>query len=196
MLSLLFILAAAPVSTGEELVLVQDLIPDAIEELRYATEDNFMKRAVYPKSARCYLRRSVAEKLSNAAEALRAKGYRFKLYDCYRPLSVQWELWKILPKPGYVADPRKGSNHNRGAAVDLTLVTLEGGDVEMPTPYDSFALAAHHAYAGGTASSRKNRELLRETMEAAGFKKNKMEWWHYDAKGLAQFKVMDEPFTK
>ena len=130
-----------------------------------------------------------------AAQALKAKGFRLRLYDCYRPLSVQWELWKILPKPGYVADPRKGSNHNRGAAVDLTLATEDGGEVEMPTPYDSFNEAAHQGYAGGTELSRKNRETLREAMEAAGFKKNRMEWWHFDAPQPSRFKVLDEPFS-
>ncbi len=186
----------APRAGEERLVLVQDVIPDAVEDLRYATPNNFLKRTLYPANARCLLRESVLRQLAVAAEALRKQGYRLRLYDCYRPLAVQWELWKILPKPGYVADPRKGSNHNRGAAIDLSIVSLDGQDVEMPTEYDTFAPAAHHGYKGGTPASRKNRETLRKAMEAAGFKKNRMEWWHYDSKDLARFAVLDEPFPK
>jgi D-alanyl-D-alanine dipeptidase len=172
-----------------------EVVKDLVVDLRYATEDNFLKRKVYPDEARCLLRPESAERLKKAADVLRAKGYRLKVYDCYRPRAVQWEMWKILPKPGYVADPRFGSNHNRGGAVDLTLVTLEGQEVEMPTAFDSFTEAAHHGYKGGTEASRKHREILREAMEGAGFKRNPMEWWHYDLPNAKKFPVLDVPFT-
>lgn len=178
----------------EKLVLVQTLIPDLVEDLRYKTADNFLKEKVYPDSARCLLRESVAKRLAKAAQALRTKGLRLKVFDCYRPRSVQWKMWKILPRPGYVADPRKGSNHNRGAAVDLTLVDAQDRELEMPTGFDSFEKAAHHGYPGGSEASRRNRELLREAMEAAGFRKNKMEWWHYDATDHKKHAVLDQPF--
>jgi zinc D-Ala-D-Ala dipeptidase len=174
---------------------VRSAIPDAVVDLRYATDDNFMKQKVYPDGACCLLLKPSLEGLAIAATALRAKGYRLKLYDCYRPLSVQWLLWKVMPVPGYVADPRKGSNHNRGAAVDLTLVTLEGAEVEMPTAYDAFTKAAHQGYAGGTATSRAHRELLRQALMAAGFTPNPMEWWHFDFKGSLQWPVRDDPMT-
>ena len=92
-------------------------------------------------------------------------------------------------------DPRTGSNHNRGAAVDLTLAKADGGEVEMPTPFDTFSEAAHHGYDGGTGLSRQNRETLRAAMEGAGFKRNRMEWWHYDLPDTKSYPVLDEPFS-
>jgi D-alanyl-D-alanine dipeptidase len=178
------------------LVQATTVVPDLVEDLRYATEDNFLKRKVYPDTARCLLLPESAQRLKQAADVLRPKGYRLKVYDCYRPRAVQWEMWKIMPVPGYVADPRKGSNHNRGGAVDLTLVTLDGKEVEMPTAFDAFVPAAHHGYAGGTEASRKHREILREAMEGAGFKRNRMEWWHYDLPDATKRPVLDVPFDK
>ncbi len=172
------------------------MVNGLIVDLRYATKDNFLKRQLYPDGARCLLRRSVAQKLARAAELLRPKGLRLKVYDCYRPVSVQWQMWRVMPKPGYVADPRKGSNHNRGAAVDVTLASMEGSkELEMPTAFDSFTTAAHHGYAKGSTSSRENRETLREAMEAAGFQKNPMEWWHYELPDAARLPVLDKPVT-
>ncbi len=180
----------------EPLVEVRALIPDAVVDLRYATDDNFMKKRVYPVDAACLLLERSATMLVKAAEALRKQGFRLKLYDCYRPSSVQWELWKVMPVPGYVADPKKGSNHSRGGAVDLSLVTLQGKEVEMPSPYDFFGQAAHHGFEGGSDVARANRERLRAAMEAAGFTKNPMEWWHYDLPDAAKYPLRDEPMTK
>jgi D-alanyl-D-alanine dipeptidase len=104
-------------------------------------------------------------------------------------------MWEKFPKPGYVANPRRGSNHNRGAAVDLTLTTLDGREVEMPTPYDSFERAAHQGYTGGTLEAREHRKLLRSAMESAGFGINRSEWWHYDAPGALKLPVRDEPLV-
>ncbi len=179
----------------EPLVEASTAVPDLVVDLRYATADNFMKLKVYPDSAKCLLLQSTATKLQAAAKALKAKGYRLKVWDCYRPLSVQFELWKVFPKPGYVADPnKKGSLHNRGAAVDLTLVTADGVEVEMPTPYDNFTKAAHHSYAGGSPDALLHRNILRDAMEGAGFKRNPMEWWHYELPGAISLPVRDEPF--
>jgi D-alanyl-D-alanine dipeptidase len=180
----------------EPLVDATQVVEGLVVDLRYATADNFLKRKVYPDSARCLLRQSAAQTLAKAAASLKPRGLRLKVYDCYRPRSVQWEMWKILPQPGYVADPRKGSNHNRGAAVDLTLVDDQGKELEMPTPFDTFTQAAHHGYEGGTPASRKNREILRAAMEGAGFKRNRMEWWHYELPETRKFPVLDEPFDE
>jgi zinc D-Ala-D-Ala dipeptidase len=177
------------------LVDVTTAIPDAVLELRYATENNFLGKQVYPKGARCLLRPETVERLQKAAKTLREKGYRILLYDCFRPRSVQWEMWKILPKPGYVADPRKGSHHNRGTAVDLGLATPDGREVEMPTPFDTFSKAAHHGYAGASKEAIRHRELLREAMEGAGFRKNRMEWWHYRLPNAGRFPILDEPLV-
>ncbi len=189
------LLALSLTAAPEALVEATAAVPDLVVDLRYATADNFMKQKVYPDSARCLLLKSAADKLAAAAKTLKAKGLRLKVYDCYRPLSVQFELWKVFPKPGYVADPNKGGSlHNRGAAVDLTLATADGGDVEMPTPYDNFTKAAHHKYDGGTEASRANRAVLLGAMESAGFKRNPMEWWHYELPGAIKLPVRNDPF--
>ena len=185
------LLAGSPESG---LVEVQARIPDAVVDLRYATADNFLKKAVYPPSARCYLRPEALERLVKAADALRAQGFRLKLYDCYRPRSVQWQMWKLFPHPGYVADPNKGSPHNRGAAVDLTLATKDGHEVEMPTPFDTFSPAAHHGFMGVSPTAIHHRERLHRAMLDAGFKENRMEWWHYQLVDSGRYPVLDLPF--
>lgn len=187
--------AKAEAPKPEDLVEVKAHIPDVVVELPYATADNFVGEQLYPEGARCLLRRDTLERLTVAADALREKGYRIKLWDCFRPLAVQWQMWRRFPRPGYVANPERGSHHNRGAAVDLTLMTLEGEELEMPTPFDSFQRAAHHSYTGGTEASRRNRGILRRAMEEAGFRINRSEWWHYSLPGSGRFPVRDEPLV-
>jgi len=170
-------------------------VPGLILDLRYATPDNFLKQKVYPDGARCLLLPDTTERLRRVARALEKQGYRLRVYDCFRPRSVQFQMWKILPVPGYVADPNKGSNHNRGAAVDITLARLDGGQVEMPTGFDAFTPAAHQGYDGGTAASRAHREVLREAMTAEGFVPNRMEWWHFDLPGAGRYPILDVPLA-
>src|ERR1700709_2663524 len=102
-------------------------------------------------------------------------------------------MWKLFPHPGYVADPRKGSPHNRGAAVDLTLATKDGHELEMPTPFDTFDVAAHHGYLGASKAAIHNRERLHHAMLEAGFKENRMEWWHYQLPDSGHYPVLDLP---
>jgi D-alanyl-D-alanine dipeptidase len=104
-------------------------------------------------------------------------------------------MWKLVPRKGYVADPHTGSNHNRGAAVDVTLVTRDGLPVEMPTPFDTFGPAAHHGSAAGTEESRAHRDTLRQVMVQVGFRPNRMEWWHYDAPERRGAPVLDAPLV-
>jgi D-alanyl-D-alanine dipeptidase len=191
------LLAAAAAGSEDTAPLVNAAreVPGLQLDLRYATKNNFLGQQVYPDGARCLLLPDTARRLAGAARAVEARGYRLRVYDCYRPRSVQWEMWKIFPKPGYVADPRKGSNHNRGAAVDLTLALPDGGPVEMPTDFDSFTVAAHHGYDGGTAASRRHREILREAMTAQGFRPNRMEWWHYDLPDAGRYPVLEVPLV-
>jgi zinc D-Ala-D-Ala dipeptidase len=182
LLTALAVLAAArDGGSSEALVDAKTRVTGLVVELPYATEDNFLGRAVYPEGARCLLLPAVADRLASAARTLEAEGFRLKAWDCYRPMHVQWAMWKLVPRKGYVADPHTGSNHNRGAAVDVTLVTLDGLPVEMPTPFDTFGPAAHHGSSAGTAEARAHRETLRQAMAQAGFRPNRMEWWHYDA---------------
>jgi zinc D-Ala-D-Ala dipeptidase len=187
--------ALEPTSSPGELVRVADLIADVVEDLRYATDQNFLGQRVYPQGARCWLRRDAALRLVRAAQALRAQGYRLRVYDCYRPRAVQYQMWKLFPRPGYVADPAKGSHHNRGAAVDLTLATADGEEAEMPTGFDTFSRAAHHGSPNASAMAVRHRELLREAMEAAGFRKNRMEWWHYELPGAGRLPLLDAPLA-
>lgn len=197
MLALVALLVvSAPAPAPEPLVDVTDKIPDAVLDIRYATENNFMKKRVYP-VARCLLRESVAARLAKAAESLRAKGFRLRLHDCYRPQSVQYEMWKAFPKKGWVADPKTGSNHNRGAAIDLSLVTKDGAEVEMPTEYDAFdPKALSGATEGISKAALKNRGTLREAMEAQGFKAEPKEWWHFNAPEPKKFPLSDDPLEK
>ena len=171
-----------------DFVRLKDLSPDFVYELKYATPDNFLKQAVYD-CGECYLRKSTAEALVKANEAFKQLGYRIKLFDCYRPLSVQKKMWKILPGTHYVANPDKGSKHNRGAAVDLTLVDAQGKELNMGTPFDFFGKEAHHTYTEHTKEVLENRKLLKETLNKYNFKSIYSEWWHYEYRPEKQSKV-------
>jgi len=190
------LLLGVDAGSPEALVEATARVPGLAVELRYASEDNFLGKAVYPEDARCLLLPAVAERLAQAERALEARGFRLKAWDCYRPLHVQWAMWKLVPVKGYVADPHTGSNHNRGGAVDVTLVTLDGEPVEMPTHFDTFGPAAHHGSNAGTVEARDHRETLRQAMVQAGFRPNRMEWWHYDAPEAHGAPVLDVPLGR
>ncbi|MBI4431866.1 MAG: D-alanyl-D-alanine dipeptidase [Candidatus Omnitrophica bacterium] len=174
------------------LVDIQTVNPRIRLEIRYATADNFMKEPLYPKS-RCLLRPEVAARLSRVQDNLEKRGLGLKIFDGYRPLSVQKKMWARFPVEGYIANPAKGSNHNRGAAVDLTLVDADGRELSMPTPYDEFSERAHRSYAGGTEEERRNRQILQEAMETEGFTGLSTEWWHFDDKAAKAYPVLDLP---
>lgn len=179
--------AAAP--RPDDLVDVTTVIDDAVLDLRYATKDNFVGEVLYP-MARCKLRRAVAERLAKAAEALRAQDRRLLIWDCYRPRAIQRLLWKKVPDPRYVADPKQGSRHNRGAAIDLAIVAADGTPVALPTKFDEFSEAAHRERALAGAKGAEARRLA-EAMTAAGFVGLPTEWWHFDAP--EQYAMSDEP---
>jgi D-alanyl-D-alanine dipeptidase len=162
---------------------VAALVPDAVLDLRYATPRNITGRVLYPSGARCLLRQDVARRLVRAAELLRARGFRLRLYDCYRPPAVQRELFAAMPRPGYVADPsRGGSHHGRAAAVDAGLASAEGEPVELPTDFDDFSPRARAAaVAGVSREAQAHRAALREAMVDAGFEPSRSEWWHFSA---------------
>lgn len=175
----------------DDFVEVQTQIPDAVIDIRYATKDNFTGDVLYPKAV-CKLRRAVVERLAKAAALLREQERRLLIWDCYRPLSIQKILWARVPDPRYVADPKKGSRHNRGAAVDVALVDEDGNAVVLPTKFDEFTKAAHRktALAGkaGVEAKRLSRAML-----AAGFTPMATEWWHFDAPESARYALSDEP---
>jgi D-alanyl-D-alanine dipeptidase len=186
------LVSAAP-GAGGELVDVSAVVPDAVLDLRYATDRNLAGRAVYD-SARCLLARPVASRLAAAARRLRAEGYRLVLWDCYRPASAHAALWRALPRAGALADPARGSHHSRGAAVDVSLADGAGTPIAMPTDHDAFGPTARaDAVEGVPEPARRRRDLLRRAMEAEGFVSYEREWWHFAARDAARHPVLDEP---
>jgi len=165
---------------------VKALDPRILLDIRYATDNNFTKSKIYD-CPRCLLRPEAAEAIVKANKALKAKGLALKMFDCYRPRPYQQRLWDKMPNPNYVTPPAKGSMHSRGAAVDLTLVDSSGKELNMGTTYDFFGVEAHTDNLNLPAEVLKNRKLLRETLEAVGFKGIRTEWWHfsYQAKKYA-----------
>ncbi len=159
-------------------------------DVKYATADNFTGQVLYP-CERCLLRKEVAFALLAAHEAFKEKGYRLKLFDCYRPNSVQWKMWEVYPDDRYVAHPAKGSVHNRGGAVDVTLVR-HGAEVDMGTAFDFFGERAHFAYTQLPDSVLAHRQLLREVLEANGFGGITSEWWHFSYRNR-HYAILDEP---
>lgn len=155
-----------------------------ILDIRYATENNFTKTQIYD-CPRCFLRPEVAKRIRRINFHLHRKyNWRLKLFDCYRPRPYQQKLWDIVPNPIYVSDPSKGSMHNRGAAVDLTIVDIEGKELDMGTEFDHFGEEAHKDYTGLSDTILHNRQILDEIMVGNGFKGIQSEWWHYSISGL------------
>ena len=157
---------------------LKDYSTDFVYDMRYATTSNFLKKKVYD-CAECYLRYKTVKKLIEANQKFMVLGFRIKLYDCYRPLAIQKIMWKIVPNPIYVADPSKGSIHNRGGAVDITLVDKNGLELEMGTTFDYFEKEASHNYTDLPEKVLQNRKLLKKIMESCSFKAFQSEWWHY-----------------
>ena len=152
---------------------------DFIFEMKYATIDNFLKTQVYD-CDECYLRMKTIKNLIAANAEFQSLGLRIKLFDCYRPLDVQKKMWQLVSNPDFVADPKKGSIHNRGGAVDITLVDATGKELEMGTTFDFFGPEASHNFQGFSKKIRKNRALLKEVMLKHHFKSFDSEWWHYN----------------
>jgi zinc D-Ala-D-Ala dipeptidase len=167
-------------------------------DIRYATANNFMKRPMYTQ-ARAFLQRPAAEALVRAGRALRKQGYGVLVFDGYRPWRVTKKFWDETEpsKRSFVADPAKGSKHNRGCAVDCSLYDLKtGGEISMPTPYDDFSPHAAARAHAGTPMERKMRDLLRRAMEAEGFRVEPNEWWHFDFRAWREYAVQDLPFEE
>jgi len=191
-LLVLLLTAAAHAADPGELVELRKIAPSILVELPYATAANFTKQAVY-KTEKCFLRRFAAERLAEVQKDLEAMGLGLKVWDGYRPLSVQKQFWALVPDERYVASPVKGSRHNRGAAVDLTLVDRQGKELEMPTKFDDFTPAAS-SDAPCSPRAAENRALLLRVMTKHSFRNLPTEWWHYDAIGWEKYEVLDIPF--
>ena len=148
-------------------------------DIKYASADNFLKTQVYD-CAECYLRMKTVRNLIEANNEFLQLGYRIKIYDCYRPLAIQKKMWAIMPDADYVADPKRGSIHNRGGAVDITLVDLDGVELDMGTAFDHFGPEAAHAFKKLPKNVLANRKMLKEIMLRHNFRAFKSEWWHYN----------------
>ena len=181
-----------------DLVELRKLDPTIKLDIRYATSNNFTGRPVYTE-ARAFLQRPAAEALVRVSRALRGKGYGLAVFDGYRPWSVTKLFWDLTPadKKQFVADPSKGSRHNRGCAVDLTLYDLKTGrEVSMPGEFDEMTERSHISFAGGTPEQRRLRDALRASMEAEGFAVYEPEWWHYDYKDWRQYPILNLSFSE
>jgi len=190
-----------PRETGDflqtDLVELVKIDPTIHLDIRYATADNLVGRPVYMQ-ARAFLQRPAAEALVRVNAALKKDGYGLLVFDGYRPWAVTKIFWDVTPpgKREFVADPAKGSKHNRGAAVDLSLYSLATGrEVTMPSVYDEMSPRAYPSYAGGTQAERDARDRLRRAMEAEGFTVEPNEWWHFNYSDWARYPILDVPFA-
>jgi zinc D-Ala-D-Ala dipeptidase len=189
------VIIASPILAAQpDLVNIQQIAPTIRQDIRYATANNFMKRKLYP-VARCLLHEKVAQQLKQVQIELAVDNLGLKVFDCYRPLSIQKQMWEILPDNRYVANPAQGSRHNRASAIDLTLVDLRTGkEREMPSKFDDFSIRSHINYDDASLAAKINRQILRVAMEKHGFKGIPTEWWHYDSLDWKKYPVLDIPW--
>lgn len=183
--------------SNKQMADLQKLIPNIILDLRYATNNNFMHTKLYPPVSATYLRLPAARALQNVQRELNELGFGLKIYDAYRPYSVTEKMWEPIKDDRYVADPKKGSGHNRGIAVDLTIIDLKTKEeLPMGTGYDDFSDTAHHNFKNLPKKTLHNRNLLKNLMEKYGFKPFETEWWHYSLPNPTKYEILDIPFKK
>lgn len=193
-----FALALATVALHEgapaaDLVPLESVQPPCLPEVRYATRHNFTGQALYP--APCvFLHRDTARALTCVQRELQKRGLGLKVWDAYRPLSVQWKMWMLIRDERYVSNPAQTkSRHTRGTAVDVTIIDRRGRELSMPSDFDDFSGRAHRDYRGGTTEQRRNRQLLERVMKKHGFIGYPTEWWHFDLEGWEKYPVLDVP---
>ncbi|PLS17196.1 peptidase M15 [Bacillus sp. M6-12] len=179
------------------LVDIRKLDKTIVIDLRYATNNNFAKKQIYP-LAIPLLRKETAQKLVMANRELSKKGYRIKIWDAYRPFSAQQVLWNAAApsQKRFVANPLKGSNHNRGASVDITLADKNGKELKMPTGFDNFTAAAAPAYKKMDPTARKNLNILAAAMKKQGFTTISNEWWHFDDSNRKKYPILNVPLDQ
>ena len=181
--------------SNQRLVDLEKFIPGIRKDIRYATTNNFTHQKLYEGTA-IYMRLPAAKALKAVQDELKKKGFGLLIYDAYRPYNVTEKMFKIVPNDLYAADPRKGSGHNRGAAVDLSMVDLETNQpVAMPTDFDNFTYKAHKNYKPADSKVLANRELLRSTMLKHGFTGSSTEWWHFYLPTYKRYMIMDVVFN-
>jgi D-alanyl-D-alanine dipeptidase len=165
---------------------------DGVEiALAYATAANFTGKPIY-RHPRCYLQVEAAAALARAVVLAQAQGYRLKIFDAFRPAEAQWVMWNHTPDPEFLADPRRGSPHSRGVAVDLTLLDADGRELDMGTGFDAFTPLSHHASLEVSPSAQANRFILLGIMTAAGWDFYRNEWWHYQLFESRRFPLLSD----
>jgi D-alanyl-D-alanine dipeptidase len=180
----------------KQLLDLEKFIPGIVLDIRYATTNNFTGERIY-NLAKAYARKPVAEALKKIQEELHPQGLGIKIFDAYRPYKATVKFYEVYKDTTYVASPYKGSRHNRGCALDLTLIDLKTGqELKMPTGYDSFSKAAWPSTPVTDPLIRKNRTLLINVMQKHGFRVNSSEWWHFDFIGWKKYEVLDIDFEE
>jgi D-alanyl-D-alanine dipeptidase len=176
---------------------VKSLIPTIVYDLRYSTSNNFTKERLYKEGNKTYLRRPVVGALADVQNELKALGYGLKIFDAYRPYKVTEKIWSLVGDERFAADPKKGSNHNRGIAVDLTLINLKTNEeLDMGTGFDSFSDTAHTSFIHLPKQVLKNRFLLKELMIKHGFHIFETEWWHFYWENDRDYSILDLSFKE
>jgi D-alanyl-D-alanine dipeptidase len=189
--------ATTRLDSNKRMVDIKTYIPGVLVDLRYATANNFMHARLYPEIKTTYLRLAAVKALQLVQNELNKMGLALKIFDAYRPYSVTEKMWEPIKDDRYVADPSKGSGHNRGAAVDLTIVDLKtGNELNMGTGFDNFSDTAHQVFTSLPNEILQNRTLLKNTMEKNGFRSLDTEWWHYSLPNIKDFELLDIPFKK
>jgi D-alanyl-D-alanine dipeptidase len=180
----------------KKMVEIKSVIPDIVYDLRYATTNNFMHRLMYPPhTTHTFMRSAAVVALKNVQDELNKSGMGLKIFDAYRPYSVTVKFWELVKDERYVANPSKGSGHNRGIAADLTIINLKTGkELDMGTGFDNFTDSAHHAFTHLPSAVLQNRTLLKSLMEKNGFKAFDTEWWHYFFGDPNLFEILDLDF--
>lgn len=182
-------------NAAKEMIDIKQAIPGIALDLRYATTNNFLKTKLYPPIRTTYLRHKAAASLTLVQKELNEKGYGLKIFDAYRPYTATEEMWEPIQDDRYTADPKKGSGHNRGAAVDLTIVNLKTKkELDMGTGFDNFSDTAHHDFTALPQDVLQNRLLLKTVMEKYGFKLFETEWWHYFLPDIKDYELLDLSF--
>ncbi len=185
------------VNTNKSMIDIKKYIPTIVLDLRYATTNNFMKTKLYPNINYTFLRKPAAKALKKVQTELNKKGLGVKIFDAYRPYSVTEKMWEPIKDDRYAADPKKGSGHNRGVAVDVTIINVKTGEeINMGTGFDNFSDTAHGDFNNLPLLVLQNRLLLKSTMENYGFKVLDTEWWHFYLPNAKEYELLDVPFKK
>ena len=181
--------------SNKQMIDIKKLVPAIVLDLRYATANNFMHTKLYPAINTTYVRLPAAKALANVENELKEMELGLKIFDAYRPYSVTEEMWEPIKDERYVADPKKGSGHNRGIAVDLTIINLKTKEeLPMGTGFDNFSDTAHQTFTALPGQILHNRNLLKELMVKNGFKPLETEWWHYFLPNANEFEILDVSF--